>query len=86
LSKFLTFCLATSFVAIVTVGHAVYAQDKAPPPKAAKQESPCKGLDETACKAKSECLWTKPGKTKSYCRLKRPTVKKAVPSKDAPKK
>ena len=51
--------------------------------------SVCKGLDETACKAKSsECLWIVPktGKQKPYCRLKGAT-KKPAPAKDAtPKK
>jgi len=38
----------------------------------AKKASPCKGLDEKACKAKAaECRWIVPskGKQKPYCRL-----------------
>lgn len=74
-------------VTILAFGHSVYAQDKkaTPPPAAAKTEkqpSPCKGLDETACKAKSaECQWIAPkkGKQKPYCKLK--AVKKATPAK-----
>jgi len=37
-----------------------------------KKASPCKGLDEKACKAKAaECRWVVPkkGKQKPYCRL-----------------
>jgi hypothetical protein len=39
----------------------------------AKKASPCKGLDEKACKAKAtECRWVAPkkGKQRPYCRLK----------------
>jgi hypothetical protein len=49
--------------------------------KAAATPSPCKGLDETACKANAECSWykeakLKDGKTrKAHCQ-KKPTPKK----------
>jgi hypothetical protein len=51
------------------------AQDakKTPPPKASSTSSPCKGLDEKACKGKAaECAWIVPskGKQRPYCRLK----------------
>lgn len=80
--------LAIVSVTVLAFGHAVYAQDKkatTPPPapaKAAKAPSPCKGLDEAACKAKSaECQWIAPkkGKQKPYCKLK--AAKKAAPAK-----
>jgi hypothetical protein len=38
-----------------------------------RKASPCKGLDEKACKAKAaECAWVVPkkGKQRPYCRLK----------------
>jgi hypothetical protein len=38
-----------------------------------KKTSPCKGLDEKACKAKAaECSWIVPkkGKQRPYCRLR----------------
>jgi hypothetical protein len=73
-------------VTVLAFGHTVYAQEKkaatTPPAKTAKQPSPCKGLDETACKAKgAECQWIAPkkGKQKPYCKLK--SAKKATPAK-----
>src|SRR5437868_8621783 len=74
-------------VALLTFGYDAFAQDKkaTPTPPAAKTTkppSPCKGLDEAACKGKSaECLWIVPktGKQKPYCRLKG-TPKKAAPA------
>jgi hypothetical protein len=45
-----------------------------------KKVSPCKGLDEKACKAKTaECVWIAPkkGKQKPYCRLRPASKKKA---------
>ena len=70
-------------VALLTFGYDAFAQDKkttTTPPAAktaTKQPSPCKGLDETVCKAKAECQWIVPkkGKQKPYCKLK-PTPKK----------
>src|SRR5438128_1752014 len=57
----------------------VVKKEKAPPAAktATKPPSPCKGLDEAACKAKAECQWIVPkkGKQKPYCKLK-PTPKK----------
>ena len=70
-------------VALLTFGYDAFAQDKkttTTPPAAktaTKPPSPCKGLDETVCKAKAECQWIVPkkGKQKPYCKLK-PTPKK----------
>jgi hypothetical protein len=92
--KLLTLCLATVSVAALTLGHAVYAQDKKttttpPSAKVTKPPSACKGLDETACKAKTtECTWITPktGKPKPHCRSKPKIKKKDAPSKDAPPK
>ncbi len=45
-----------------------------------KKTSPCRGLDEKACRAKTaECGWIAPkkGKQRPYCRLK--TVRKTRP-------
>jgi hypothetical protein len=69
---------AAVFAALLTLGFDAEAQDakKTPP---AKASSPCKGLDEKACKGKAaECTWVAPkkGKQKPYCRLK-PGSKKA---------
>ncbi len=63
---------AAVFAALLVSGFDASAQDakKAPPAKAA---SPCKGLDEKACKGKTaDCAWIVPkkGKQKAYCRLK----------------
>jgi hypothetical protein len=63
---------ATVLAALLMLGLDAAAQDakKTPPPKA---PSPCKGLDEKACKGKAaECLWIVPkkGKQRPYCRLK----------------
>jgi hypothetical protein len=63
---------AAVLAAFLTWGFDAAAQDakKTPPPKA---PSPCKGLDEKACKAKAaDCAWVVPkkGKQKPYCRLK----------------
>lgn len=63
---------AAVFAALLMLGFDAAAQDakKTPPPKA---PSPCKGLDEKACKGKTaECSWIVPkkGKQKPYCRLK----------------
>jgi hypothetical protein len=41
--------------------------------QSARKASPCKGLDEKACKGKAaECSWIVPkkGKQKPYCRLR----------------
>jgi hypothetical protein len=82
---------ASTAAVVLLMGVAVHAQTTEPAKKkpAAKVVSACKGLDETACKAKSdECLWIVPktGKQKPYCRLKG-TSKKSAPAKDAtPKK
>ena len=82
---------ASAAAAVLLLGVAVHAQTTEPAKKpAAKAPSACKGLDETACKAKStECLWIVPktGKQKPYCRLKGTTTKKpAAPKDPAPKK
>jgi hypothetical protein len=63
---------AAVLAALLMLGFDAAAQDakKTPPPKA---PSPCKGLDEKACKGKAaECSWIVPkkGKQKPYCRLK----------------
>ena len=82
---------ASAAAVVLLLGVAVHAQTTEPAKKkpAPKVASACKGLDETACKAKSaECLWIVPktGKQKPYCRLKG-TPKKPAPAKDAtPKK
>jgi hypothetical protein len=63
---------AAVLAVLLMLGFDAAAQDakKTPPPKA---PSPCKGLDEKACKGKSaECAWIVPkkGKQRPYCRLK----------------
>ena len=60
---------------LVTFGLDASAQDamKKAPAKAAKPASACKGLEDTACKAKAaDCTWVVPkaGKQKPYCRAK----------------
>jgi hypothetical protein len=70
---------ATVFTALLALGFDASAQDakKTSPPKAS---SPCKGLDEKACKGRTaECAWVVPskGKQRPYCRLK-PAGKKKV--------
>lgn len=65
-------------VALFFLGFDASAQDtkKAPP----KTASPCKGLDEKACKGKAtECSWVVPskGKQRPYCRLKPASRKKS---------
>jgi hypothetical protein len=62
---------AAVVAAMLALGLDAAAQDKKAP--AAKTASPCKGLDEKACKAKTaECRWVVPkkGKQRPYCRLK----------------
>jgi hypothetical protein len=82
---------ASTAAVVLLLGMAVHAQTTDPAKKPApkpKVVSVCKGLDETACKAKTECAWVVPktGKQKPYCRLK-PAPKKPAPAKDAaPKK
>jgi hypothetical protein len=68
---------AVIVAALFTFG-AAFAQDKKAPAKS--PPSPCKGLEEAACKAKTECQWVSASvdakgkvKRKAYCR------KKAVP-------
>ena len=63
---------AAVLATLLMLGFDAAAQDakKTPPQKA---PSPCKGLDEKACKGKSaECAWIVPkkGKQRPYCRLK----------------
>ena len=74
-----TLGISAAAVALVLFGYAAQAQapKKEEPKAATKPPSPCKGLDETACKAKTECQWIVPkkGKQKPYCKLK-PTPKK----------
>lgn len=69
---------ASVIVAALFTFGAALAQDKKGTPKAAP--SVCKGLEEAACKAKTECQWIAASvdtkgkvKRKAYCR------KKAVP-------
>jgi hypothetical protein len=81
---------ASAAAAVLLLGMAVHAQTTEPAKKkaAAKPASVCKGLDEAACKAKTECGWIVPktGKQKPYCRTKA-APKKPAPAKDAaPKK
>lgn len=68
------------------VGFAAVAQEKpaTKTEKKVKAPSPCKDLDETSCKAKAECGWTKAAKNaegketrKAYCHLKRKAAKKS---------
>jgi hypothetical protein len=70
---------AAVFAALLVLAFDAAAQDakKTPPPKAS---SPCKGLDEKACRGKAaECRWVVPtkGKQKPYCRLAPTSKKKA---------
>jgi hypothetical protein len=61
---------AAAVVAALLLGVGAEAQST-------KKASPCKGLDEKACRAKTaECTWVVPkkGKQRPYCRL-RPTRK-----------
>jgi len=69
---------AAVVAAMLAFGLDAAAQDKKAP--AAKTASPCKGLDEKACKAKAtECAWivSKKGTRKPYCRRK--PARKAKP-------
>ena len=64
------FCAAAAVGALLVFGVGAEAQGT-------KKASPCKGLDEKACKARTaECTWVVPkkGKQRPYCRL-RPTRK-----------
>jgi hypothetical protein len=81
--------VTAAVVTLLTLGYDALAQDKktttTPAAKTAtKPPSACKGLDETACKAKTECQWIVPkkGKQKPYCKLK--TVPKKKDAKDTP--
>jgi hypothetical protein len=70
---------AAVIAALLGTGFDATAQDakKTPPPKAS---SPCKGLDEKACKGRTaDCAWIVPskGKQRPYCRLKPASRKKA---------
>ncbi len=80
---------ASAAAAMLLLGISAYAQDAKKPAPAPKATSPCKGLDETACKAKAECQWITPkkGKQKPYCKLKTvpKKAKTEAPKKDAPK-
>jgi hypothetical protein len=49
--------------------------------KAAATPSPCKGLDETACKANTACSWHKEGKSKTGAVTKAHCQKKSTPKK-----
>jgi hypothetical protein len=49
--------------------------------KAAATPSPCKGLDETACKANTACSWHKEGKSKTGAVTKAQCQKKSTPKK-----
>ena len=58
------------------LGFDASAQDTKKAPKAA---SPCKGLEEKACKGRTaDCAWVVPskGKQRPYCRLKPASKKK----------
>jgi hypothetical protein len=48
---------------------------------AAATPSPCKGLDETACKANTACSWHKEGKSKTGAVTKAHCQKKSTPKK-----
>jgi hypothetical protein len=78
---------ASTAAAVMLLGVAVHAQttDTTKKKAPAKPASVCKGLDEAACKAKTECGWIAPktGKQKPYCRLKTTPKKAAAPA--APK-
>ena len=86
-AKVLSVFAAAALVGMV--GFSALAQEKpATPPKTEKKvkpaPSPCKNLDETTCKGKSECGWTKASKNaegketrKAYCHLKRRAAKKS---------
>jgi hypothetical protein len=49
--------------------------------KTAATPSPCKGLDETACKANTVCSWHKEGKSKTGAVTKAHCQKKSTPKK-----
>ena len=53
----------------------------APDKKATATPSPCKGLDETACKANTLCSWHKEGKSKTGAVTKAHCQKKSTPKK-----
>lgn len=77
---------AAAAAAVLLVGASTFAQDAKKP---AATASPCKGLEEAACKAKSECQWIVPkkGKQKPYCKLKAVPKKKVTqPAKKEPAK
>jgi hypothetical protein len=60
------FCAVAAVAALLVFGLDAEAQST-------RKASPCKGLDEKACKAKAaECAWVVPkkGKQRPYCRLK----------------
>ena len=72
---------AASAAAALLFGTGAIAQEKKPAtPKPAAAASPCKGIDETACKGNTACQWIAPkkGKQKPYCKLKA-KAKKATP-------
>jgi hypothetical protein len=72
---------AASAAAALLFSTGVIAQEKKPAaPKPAAAASPCKGIDETACKGNTACHWIAPkkGKQKPYCKLKA-KAKKATP-------
>jgi hypothetical protein len=67
---------AASAAAALLFSTGAIAQEKKP----AAAASPCKGIDETACKGNTACQWIAPkkGKQKPYCKLKA-KAKKATP-------
>jgi hypothetical protein len=69
-------CAAALVGALMSIGYGALAQ--------ATKSTACKGLEESACKAKSECQWIKASvdksgkvKRKAYCRTKVTRAKKA---------
>jgi hypothetical protein len=66
------------------IGFGALAQDAKTTPKTekktvAKAPSPCKGLDETACKGKTECRWNSESKDKATGTVKRKAYCSAKP-------
>ena len=67
--------------ATTTAPTATTAPTPAPDKKTAAAPSPCKGLDETACKANTVCSWHKEGKSKTGAVIKAHCQKKSTPKK-----
>jgi len=71
---------ASATAALLFSTGAIALEKKPAAPKPAAAASPCKGIDETACKGNTACQWIAPkkGKQKPYCKLKA-KAKKATP-------